>query len=211
MASLHFMVELDKFNQVLANSHYNFDYFRKKIEELYNDVAFGPNTSVRKQAHRDIIKTFKELEQYTNDFGRRVVNYFVNSIYPHLKANAADDIELVASLMKTADFCDGVGAHEVADYFDKMAEEVLNKVPAETSLSTRYCPDHIGVQTFRVYNNTYQCPLDGKIYNYENGFTDYKGHVTPGGSVANQTEFTFDFGGIPATVFDNRVSIINKQ
>jgi hypothetical protein len=56
-----------------------------------------------------------------------------------------------------------------------------------TALSTRYCPEHVGVSLARVGEATYQCGLDGKVYNWEAGWTDYQGNKHPGGSVAGQT------------------------
>lgn len=60
--------------------------------------------------------------------------------------------------------------------------------PLETSLSTRYCPDHPGVQVRRVGDYSYQCALDKKIYNYQEGFTTEKGNKVPGTDVSNQTQ-----------------------
>jgi len=76
-------------------------------------------------------------------------------------------------------------------------------------LSSRYCPDHIGVQMGRVGENTFQCPLDGQIYNWESGWTDLDGNEHPGGSVAGQTP---DSSGIatPHRIFDSRENILNR-
>jgi hypothetical protein len=59
--------------------------------------------------------------------------------------------------------------------------------PLETSLSTRYCPDHAGVQITRVGENLWQCAMDKKTYDFANGFTTMKGNKVPGGSVDLQT------------------------
>ena len=58
----------------------------------------------------------------------------------------------------------------------------------EAPLSTRYCPQHHGFGVIRVGEHRYQCPVDGKIYDYETGFTDIDGSHTPGGSVSEQTK-----------------------
>jgi hypothetical protein len=81
--------------------------------------------------------------------------------------------------------------------------------PNNMPLNTRYCPDHIGVSVSRVGENTYQCPLDGKIYNYETGWEDYDGNKHPGGSVAEQTPDASGYG-IPHRIFDTRENIINS-
>lgn len=57
----------------------------------------------------------------------------------------------------------------------------------EAPLSTRYCPDHPGVQIARVGEHMWQCELDKKSYNYETGFELSNGSKVPGGDVAQQT------------------------
>jgi len=76
-------------------------------------------------------------------------------------------------------------------------------------LSTRYCPDHVGVQVGRVGESTFQCPLDGQIYNWETGWTDYDGNEHPGGSVAAQTPDSSGYA-IPHRIFDSRENITNR-
>lgn len=58
----------------------------------------------------------------------------------------------------------------------------------EAPLSTRYCPDHPGVQIARVGEHMWQCELDKKSYNYETGFQLNNGSKVPGGDVAQQTQ-----------------------
>lgn len=58
----------------------------------------------------------------------------------------------------------------------------------EAPLSTRTCPEHPGAQISRVGEHTWQCDLDKKIYNYDNGFTLANGAKVPGGSVSEQTQ-----------------------
>lgn len=71
------------------------------------------------------------------------------------------------------------------------------------SLSARHCPDHIGVQLGRVAEGVYQCTLDGAIYNWEAGWTDYLGNKHSGGSVAAQTPNSSDYSA-PHRIFDSR-------
>jgi len=54
-------------------------------------------------------------------------------------------------------------------------------------LSTRYCPDHPGVQIARVGDREYQCSLDKKVYNFDTGYTLENGTQVPGGSVSEQS------------------------
>lgn len=58
----------------------------------------------------------------------------------------------------------------------------------EAPLTTRYCPDHAGVQIARVGEHMWQCELDKKSYNFETGFELNNGSRVPGGDVANQTQ-----------------------
>jgi hypothetical protein len=58
----------------------------------------------------------------------------------------------------------------------------------EAPLSTRYCPDHPGVQIARVGEHMWQCEMDKKSYNFETGFDLNNGSKVPGGDVAQQTQ-----------------------
>ncbi len=58
----------------------------------------------------------------------------------------------------------------------------------EAPLSTRYCPDHPGVQIGRVGEHMWQCEMDKKTYNFETGFELNNGAKVPGGDVAQQTQ-----------------------
>lgn len=58
----------------------------------------------------------------------------------------------------------------------------------ESPLSTRYCPDHPGVQISRVGEHMWQCELDKKAYNFETGFELNNGAKVPGGDVNQQTQ-----------------------
>jgi len=58
----------------------------------------------------------------------------------------------------------------------------------EAPLSTRYCPDHPGVQISRVGEHMWQCELDKKSYNFETGFELNNGAKVPGGDVNQQTQ-----------------------
>lgn len=67
-------------------------------------------------------------------------------------------------------------------------ESIKEYRPLETSLSTRYCPDHPGTSIMRVGDYTYQCPLDKKMYPWREGFTTMKGNKVPGTDVQSQTQ-----------------------
>lgn len=59
----------------------------------------------------------------------------------------------------------------------------------EAPLSTRYCPDHAGVQIARVGDHEWQCELDKKVYNFNNGFTLNNGSRVPGSSIQEQNRY----------------------
>lgn len=80
---------------------------------------------------------------------------------------------------------------------------------AASGLSTRYCPEHVGITMGRVGENTYQCPLDGSVFNWETGWTDHDGNEHPGGSVAAQTPDSSGYA-IPHRIFDSRENISNR-
>jgi hypothetical protein len=134
-----------------------------------------------------------------------------------------------SNLIKFADWLDANGFHALANKIDagleliKTAEdygycpqikEKEDRPPLqplhEGSLSTRYCPDHIGVQAIRIDERTYQCPLDGKEYNYETGYVNYEGQGVPGGSVAAQTPMESNYGGIPMRFYDSRSDVLSR-
>lgn len=58
----------------------------------------------------------------------------------------------------------------------------------EAPLSSRYCPDHPGVQIARIGEHMWQCEMDKKSYNFETGFELNNGDKVPGGDVAEQTQ-----------------------
>lgn len=79
---------------------------------------------------------------------------------------------------------------------DAMVKAFHDKIkeyrPMEAPLTTRTCPDHPGAQIKRVDDGKFQCSLDNKIYDYNEGFTTMKGNKIPGGDVALQTKTMHD-------------------
>jgi len=65
--------------------------------------------------------------------------------------------------------------------------EVDDHVFGPVQVQTRYCPDHDAVNLYRIADKVYQCPLDRKVYNFEQGFRTEDGVDNFGGSVANMT------------------------
>lgn len=78
----------------------------------------------------------------------------------------------------------------------------------EAPLSSRYCPDHPGVQISRIGQNLWQCELDKKSYNYETGFELNNGAKVPGGDVSQQTQGV----SVPAhAIFDTREGRLGQK
>jgi len=88
-------------------------------------------------------------------------------------------------------------------------EQVKEYRPLESSLQTRYCPDHPGVSVSRVADYIYQCSLDKKIYDWTTGFTTEKGNKVPGGGVEHQHDFWYNRDG-GHSIFDSRESALSR-
>jgi len=184
--------------------------------------------------YRGLVSLIKSYENVKTSSLENVLNLNKELV---LKGYDAPEIKEKEDLLLFADYLDENGAYGLADVaeecFKKTAAAFKNEnrdygffpqvmgnkencandseaiIPGnEGAITTRYCPDHIGVQAIRVAERTYQCPLDGKVYNYEVGYTNYKGQKVPGGSVANQTPSTFNYGGIPNRFYDSRSSAL---
>lgn len=93
--------------------------------------------------------------------------------------------------------------NKIADSEDAIEKSKMTKHYniLEAPLSTRYCPDHPGVQIARIGEHMWQCELDKKSYNFETGFELNNGSKVPGGDVSEQTQkVTVPFH----TIFDTR-------
>jgi hypothetical protein len=153
----------------------------------------------------------------------------INEMGQHMPYYSGKSASGTNELVKLANYLNESGFHKLADKVDKELEqseygffprerkpqeeeETVEPVqpPRLGSLSTRYCPDHIGVQSVRISDRTYQCPIDGRVYNYESGYKNYQGQRVPGGSVAAQTPTTSNYGGIPMRIYDSRQSVLNR-
>jgi len=150
--------------------------------------------------HADRIKDVQTFSSATYDLTRLANWLDENGFYA-----LADKVDESLGLIKTAEdygYCPQAG---------KASENQPPLQPIhEGSLSTRYCPDHIGVQAVRIDDHTYQCPLDGKEYNYETGYVNYEGQGVPGGSVAAQTPMESNYGGIPMRFYDSRSDVLSR-
>jgi hypothetical protein len=132
--------------------------------------------------------------------------------------------EAVRELVALANRFDTEGNPVLADLADRAAEMVLKfsdkkkeeeeELPIKpghlAALSSRYCPDHRGVQAFRVSDRVFQCPIDGRMYDYEGGYVDYNGQMVPGGSIANQTPNTMPYQ-LPQRLYDPNQYVLNTM
>jgi hypothetical protein len=64
-------------------------------------------------------------------------------------------------------------------------------------LLTRYSPDYPGVMMQRISDGVYQDLLSKKVYDFNNGFISDSGERYYGGSVANQTPTSMNYGNSP--------------
>ena len=173
------------------------------------------------------VKTIQDVQKAVYNLGQ-LINFYKRELGKVVENKAAS----LESLIKFANYLDAEGLYDLANIVDESIfivkkaedygffpkngkssvkeEDPIIKPLNESSLSTRYCPDHNGVQSFRISQNIYQCPIDGKKYNYEMGYINYEGQNVPGGSVAAQTPTTSDFGGIPMRIYDSRSDVLNR-
>lgn len=172
---------------------------------------------------REFNNALSQLVNYVKYFGT-LLNHYKTS---YNKISVSEAQENIRELVKFANFLDDQNAYSLADkvtevavlikhaYIPKMRGTNVEKKETpiqptnESSLSTRYCPDHIGIQAIRVAEYVYQCPIDGKIYDYKSGYMNYKGQRVPGGSISEQTPTSSDYGGIPMRIYDGRQNVIN--
>lgn len=95
---------------------------------------------------------------------------------------------------------------DVEEKFDK--HKILESRQIPPYLSTRYCPDHIGVGLIPLAEGKYQCSLDKKIYDFKEGFTMMSGQKIPGGSVERQNQSIQEYNY--TSNFDTRESRNSK-
>jgi hypothetical protein len=200
----------------------------KNLSEVYDRMR--NNTITHANDPKFLVKVIRE--DLRGPFAE-ALNFLIN--YFNVGVSALDGEAFASSegMLKIADSLDRRGLSDLADIVDESAlimqrsadygffpkhkkQEIVEgdaapvQMPHEGSLSTRYCPDHRGTQAIRIGEHMYQCPIDGKKYNYETGYVNYEGQRVPGGSVAAQTPTTSDYGGIPMRIYDSRSDVLNR-
>jgi len=135
---------------------------------------------------------------------------------PTTAADAARELVALANRLDVegnyvlADLAD-CAAKMVLKFSDNREQEESPIRPGHLSpLSTRYCPDHCGVQAYRVADRVFQCPIDGRMYDYEGGYVDYSGQRVPGGNIANQTPTTMPYQ-LPQRLYDPNQYVLNTM
>lgn len=110
-------------------------------------------------------------------------------------------VDVLAKIAKTLD---ERGLYEEADIVDETLKSITAAVKNDyyspsydldkptrkddtPTLSVGTCPDHRGLRLLHVGDGVYQCPLDGKVYNWTEGFTALDGTKYRGGRVDLQT------------------------
>jgi len=144
------------------------------------------------------------------------------------KLDKKSEVEVIEGLLKVAEVLDYAGDPEGVSLVENMlqifakqdegtpkynletVEKTKRKYPdvAEIapSRSTRNCPDHYGVQMKRVAEGTFQCELDGRMYNWNQGFKDYNGNVYPAAPIRS-----VDFPDTTERMFETREMATNKK
>lgn len=143
---------------------------------------------------------------------------------PELKKQAAVIDELLLSIAAPPDGLNQIKKlqdariDELKKKYNKPSEDMSNRIAEskkaiensgmtkeynvlEAPLSTRYCPDHAGVQIARIGEHVWQCELDKKSYNFEEGFTLNNGSKVPGTSVSANIDDNSRF----QPTFDTRI------
>lgn len=182
--------------------------------------------------HRDVLRALDpkmKHEAYADDKELRVYLKPEKMLEKKKKKklDKKSETEVVDGLLKVAEVLDYAGHVEgvslienVLRIFAKSEEtpkydvETLKKKvrnypeiePYAPSLSTRGCPDHHGAQMKRIGEETYQCNLDGKIYNWAQGFKDYAGNVYPPAQISS-----VDFPDMQERLFETRQMATNKK
>jgi hypothetical protein len=217
--------------QEAATPHANAakDLFNKRRELLKQVNMLDDQLSKHREVLRALDPKVKH-EAYLDD--KELRNYLkpekVEEKKKYKKLDRKAEVEVVEGLLKVASVLDGAGdavglemLENVLRIFAKKDEfpkkydvETIEKTPREypevhapaPALSTRHCPDHNGVMLKRVAEGSFQCDLDGRIYNWSQGFKDYNGNVHPGAPIRS-----VDFPDVNERIFENREMALSKR
>lgn len=184
--------------------------------------------------HREVLRALDpkmKHEAYADDKELRVYLKPEKAFEGKKKKKKLDkkaETEVIEGLLKVAAVLDFAGDPEGLSLVENMlyifakkdegmpkydvsnVEKVERKYPemaaVAPSLSTRGCPDHHGAQMKRVAEGTFQCELDGRMYNWNQGFKDYSGNVFPAAPIRS-----VDFPDTTERLFETREMATNKN
>lgn len=191
------------------------------INQLYSQIKSANRKHINKMASTEDLAGFSN---YLDD----------NGFY--CLADKVDEVIKIGSLINNSDlsglqeYLDNGGFYllannieDVADQFESYffiptsnnnvnyADDGLDVQDMKTHhLSSRCCPDHRGVQMARIGDSVYQCPIDGKEYNWATGYKTYDNKVVPGGSISNQTEYDNGYNQISSRIWDTRSNVLSR-
>lgn len=211
------------------HAHAAKDLFSKR-RELMNQVSMLDDEL---EKHREVLRALDpkaKHEAYADDKELRkwLKPEKIMDKKRKKKLDKKSEAEVVESLLKVAEVLDYAGDPEGVTLVESMlrifakqedgmpkynvetVEKTERKYPEPTAIaptmSTRNCPDHYGAQMKRVAEGTFQCELDGRMYNWNQGFKDYNGNVFPAAPIRS-----VDFPDTTERMFETREMATNKK
>ena len=206
------------------------DLFTKR-RELMNQVNLLDDQLSR---HREVLRALDpkmKHEAYADD--KELKTYLkpeklLDKKKKRKKMDKQSEQDVVEGLLKVAEVLDYAGDLEGVSLVESMlqifakkdegtpkydiqtVEKTERKYPdvsaVSPSMSTRGCPDHHGVQMKRIAEGTFQCELDGRMYNWNQGFKDYSGNAYPSAPIRS-----VDFPDTTERMFETRQMATNKK
>lgn len=211
------------------HAHAAKDLFAKR-RELMNQVSMLDD---QLDKHREVLRALDpkmKHEAYADDKELRIY-LRPEKIMEKKKKKKLDkksEQDVLDGLLKVAEVLDYAGDPEGVTLVESMLQifakkdEGLPKYDVETvekterkypeaaavapSMSTRHCPDHHGIQMKRVAEGTFQCELDGRMYNWNQGFKDYSGNTYLAAPIRS-----VDFPDTTERMFETREMATNKK
>lgn len=206
-------VDIDKINKKQLEMGKKVEMEHTNDPELAKEIALDHLVEQleegKDKSEQDYYTLLKEIESHG----------FISTKHLEKLSTMADDLDSIGAI-KEADMIDAfIVKYAKSDKYDYkkhhslIVNEPKNKHPngpdkhhienyqhkEEMALNTRYCPEHLGVQVGRIGENTYQCPIDGKIWEAS-------------GSPAGQTPDSTGYYAIPQRIFapnENTLNVIH--
>lgn len=217
--------------QEAATPHANAakDLFNKR-RELMNQVNMLDDQLSK---HREVLRALDPKAKHEAYVDDKELRHYLKpeKMEEKKKVKKLDrkaELEVIENLIKVANILDFAGderglgvVEDVLRIFAKKEDsrpiygvETIEKTKREypevqapaPAMSTRHCPDHNGTMMQRVAEGSYQCNIDGKIYNWNVGFKDYNGNVHPGSQISS-----VDFPDMNERIFENRSMALSKR